>query len=104
MKLTLLPEAELEATEASLWYEGQREGPGGDFLVELRRALDRIRRDPHGATLLESYTGPYQIRRLLLKRFAYLVIYTDLADETLLVAATHARREPFYWLYRLSTE
>lgn len=82
-------------------------GLGGEFLAELRRAFNRLRRDPHGAAgaaLLESYTGPHEIRRLLLKRFPYLVIYTDVAGETLVVAVTHARREPFYWLDRLGRE
>ena len=101
MKFTLLPEAELEATQAAIWYEDQREGLGGDFLTELRRALDHIRSAPDGSARLESYTGPHEIRRSPLERFPYLAIYACRAEETLVVAVSHVRREPLYWLDRL---
>ena len=101
MRLTLTTEAELEASEAAIWYEDRREGLGGDFLTELRGALDRIRQAPQTAALLESYAGPYEIRRYRLKRFPYLVIYSCWPADVIVLAVSHVRREPFYWLDRL---
>lgn len=72
MRLTVLPEAELEASEAAIWYEVQREGLGGEFLTELRGALTRIPQAPQSAAVLESYSGPYEVRRYRLNRFPYL--------------------------------
>lgn len=102
MKLTLLTEAELEASDAAIWYEDQREGLGGDFLTGLRTALNQIRQAPQSASLLESYTGVYEVRRLRLNRFPHLLIYSCWPDEVVVVAVSHVRREPLYWLDRLA--
>jgi len=97
----LLPEAELEAALAAIWYDEQRAGLGDDFLAELQRALDRIHRGPTKLPKLESYSGPHDVRRCLLKRFPYLAIFVCRPDETLVVAISHARRRPLYWAERL---
>jgi len=102
VKFTVLPEAELEAAEAVIWYDDQRLGLGDDFLVELKQAFDRIGSGPDELPLLESYAGPHDVRRCMLKRFPYLVIFACRPAEVLVVAISHARRRPLYWLDRLS--
>lgn len=104
MTLTVLPEAELETTEAAIWYEDRRARLGDDFLAELRCAFDFIQREPQGSALLESYTGAFEIRRHRLKHFPYLVIYACLPSDCIVVAVTHVRRKPLYWLDRLGSE
>ena len=37
MNFTILPEAELEAAEAVIWYDEQRLGLGDDFLSNFSR-------------------------------------------------------------------
>ena len=101
MKFRVLPEAELEAAEAVIWYDEQCVGLGDEFMGELERALDRICGDPAGLPRLEAYNGQHDIRRSLLKRFPYLVIFVNRPDEAVIVAISHARRRPFYWLNRL---
>jgi hypothetical protein len=101
VNFTVLPGAELEAAEAVIWYDDQRFGLGDDFLVELRRVLNRIHRGPDELPRLESYVGAHEIRRCQLKRFPYLVIFAFRPDEVLIVAISHARRRPLYWLERL---
>lgn len=49
----------------------------------------------------ETYAGEHDVRRCLLDRFAYLIVFACLTDETLVVAVAHARRKPLYWLKRL---
>lgn len=102
MKVSVLPEAELEAAAAASWYDDQRPGLGDDFLVDVQQALDRIGNGPAELPCLESYAGAHDIRRCLLKRFPYLLIFVYRPDEPVVVAISHARRRPSYWLERLS--
>ena len=102
MIFTVLLEAELEAAEAVLWYDDQRLGLGDDFLTEVKQAFERIRRGPGELPRLESYTGKHDVRRYLLKRFPYLVIFACRPEEVLVAAVSHARRRPLYWLERLT--
>jgi len=44
--LEVRPEAELDALEAASWYEGDREGLGAEFLIELRTTFTRIEEGP----------------------------------------------------------
>ena len=54
----MLTEAEFETSDAAIWYEDQREGLGGDFLTELRAALNQIRQAPQSASLLDRLAPP----------------------------------------------
>lgn len=101
MKFAVLSAAELEAAEAAIWYDDQRAGLGDDFLTELRHALDRVRDRPAELSRLELYHGRHDVRRCLLKRFPYLVIFVCRPDEVVVVAISHARRRPLYWIERL---
>ncbi|MGE3639620.1 MAG: type II toxin-antitoxin system RelE/ParE family toxin [Pirellulales bacterium] len=101
MKLTILTAAKLEAAEAAAWYDDRRRGLGDEFLAEVADAFDHIRHDPQMSTRLEAYSGTHNVRRYVLKRFPYLIVYACLAEETLVVAIAHVRRKPLYWLERL---
>jgi plasmid stabilization system protein ParE len=102
MKLSILPEAELESAEAAAWYDDQLARLGDQFLSEVADSFAKIGSDPLSFSRLESYSGRYQVRRCILHRFPYLVIYTCRENEALVVAIAHARRRPLYWLERLS--
>jgi len=97
---TLL-EADAEVQEAILWYEGRRSGLGDGFVRELAQTFERIGQNPRSLALLEYYSGPHEIRRYLMRRFPYAVVYECRADEALVVAVAHLHREPLYWLGRL---
>jgi toxin ParE1/3/4 len=101
VKFTILSAAELEAAEAAAWYDDRVAGLGDQFLDELSEALISIRRDPQSFSRLETYQGAHEIRRRVLRRFSYLVVYLCRPEETLIVAICHARRKPLYWLDRL---
>jgi hypothetical protein len=104
MTLRILPEVELESAEAAAWYDDHQAGLGNDFLIEVESAIRRIGSDPHQFATLESYTGRYDIRRCVLDRFPYLVIFTCRPDEILIIALTHVRRRPLHWLQRLTSK
>lgn len=101
MKLTILREAELEAAEAAAWYDDCRVGLGDEFLSELSQAFANIAADPNALSRLESYHGTRDVRRCVLQRFPYLVVYACQPAELLVVAVAHTRRRPLYWLERL---
>jgi len=96
-----LPEADTEALDAALWYDEQRFGLGDDFLSERERAIERLEENPRGSPRLEYYDGPHEIRRVLMRRFPYAVIYQCRPDELLIVAVAHLKRRPLYWLGRI---
>ena len=101
MKLTILREAELEAAEAAAWYDDCRAGLGDEFLSDIADATARITSEPDMFSRLESYGGVRDIRRCVLRRFPYLVVFARFPDEALVVAVAHTRRRPLYWLERL---
>lgn len=101
MNVHLLPEALEEASNAAPWYDQRRPGLGDEFLAELQFALSAVEFRSHGMPALESYSGPHDIRRQLLKRFPYMVVIALRDEECLIVAIAHTRRRPLYWLNRL---
>jgi plasmid stabilization system protein ParE len=102
LKVRILSVAEAEATEAALHYEQRRPGLGERFLDELEHALARIRHDPELLARVENYAGPYDVRRCMLHRFPYIVVFLIHGEEAVVIAVSDARRRPFYWLDRLN--
>jgi plasmid stabilization system protein ParE len=100
MKLSIHPHAEAEVQDAAAWYERQRIGLGVEFLAEVDAALSRIRQSPSQFSRLETIAGEQNVRRLLLKRFPYAVVYESSSDTVCVLAVTHTRRRPNYWLRR----
>jgi plasmid stabilization system protein ParE len=97
-----LPAADLEIFEAAEWYDNQRPRLGDDFTEEVENAFDRICRDPLLYPRVEHFSARDDVRRCLLHRFPYLVIYRHRPDEILVAAVSHVRRKPYYWLERLA--
>jgi plasmid stabilization system protein ParE len=56
VELVIAPEAELDLTEAYVWYEGRRAGLGEEFLSSVDACLESIRRQPEMyAVVHENY-------------------------------------------------
>ncbi len=85
----LLPEAERELEDAFRWYERQRKGLGLEFLLAFDAVVENLRRLPEGHELVALRT-----RKVLLRRFPYLVLYAVEADRILVTAVFHGRRDP----------
>jgi hypothetical protein len=101
VNVTILREAELESAEAAAWYDDRQPGLGDEFLSAIGHAIVEIRSEPSSFSRLESYVGRHEVRRCVLRRFPYLIVFACRADETLVVAVAHLRRRPLYWLERL---
>ena len=101
MRFRLLAEAQAELIASAIWYDERQPMLGDEFLAVVRDAFTSIRESPEFLSQMEEYSGPWNIRRLLLKRFPFAVIVLCRPDETVVVAVAHTRRKPFYWLDRL---
>jgi hypothetical protein len=102
VRLIVLPEAELELTNAVFWYDDRRLGLGDEFTLEFERVRDRICDAPQQWARIGFYDGRHDVRRCFMHRFPYGVVFARRADEVIVVAVAHMRRPPLYWLERLS--
>ena len=96
MKIEFLEAAEIELDEAFKWYEAQQQNLGMQFLMEFDAAIRRISAYPKSYTLLDN-----EVRRCLIKRFPYGVLYGIDADTVVIIAVAHLHRKPNYWVTRL---
>jgi len=88
--------AEDEMIEAAVYYESQVIGLGEKFIETIERALFEIEKKP---TLWPK--EKYNIRRRVLSRFPFSILYVIDEDELVIVAIAHQRRRPHYWVGRL---
>jgi plasmid stabilization system protein ParE len=90
--LILLPRAEAELFDAALWYENERAGLGVAFEQDFDAIGSRIRAAPRQFPEIEP-----QIRRALFHRFPYAVFFVVEAEELVVIAVLHQRRDPDTW-------
>ncbi len=97
----LAPEALAEVDEAARWYDLQRPGLGYDLLDELEAVLLRVADAPTSFPRLRDVPDELDVRRCLMSRFPYGVVFTILTHCVRVVAFAHLKREPGYWLDRV---
>ena len=91
-----LSPAEEEMTQAALYYEAASSRLGRDFLDDVQKAIDRLRNFPQVGELVDS-----DLRRTLLHRFPFSIIYSQEENEIVVVAIAHHGRKPRYWHSRI---
>lgn len=98
--LQVLQLARQEIRDAAKWYESQQSGLGLQFTAELEATLTAIEQRPDRFPVLETIRTPRNIRRVMLDRFPYIVIYEILTERTVVLAVAHGSRRPNYWIRR----
>jgi len=101
VKVRILDVAEQEARDAAFWYDDQTLGLGEDFLTEYARRLQEITDAPERFPLLETNGTEFLIRRAILRRFPYAVVYQLASEDALVIAVMHLSQRPNYWISRL---
>lgn len=101
MDVRLAPEAMGELTEAALWYEQRSEGLGTELLDEVEQALPRIGALPKSFPRLADVPEDLEIRRTLLPRFPYALVFVVADEEVQVIAVAHTKRRAGYWLDRV---
>jgi plasmid stabilization system protein ParE len=91
-----LTPAEIEMTEASIFYEAATSGLSAEFLDEVQRVIDIIREHPELGRSIDQ-----GLRQILLHRFPFSLVYSVEVDTILIVAVAHQRRRPDYWRNRI---
>ena len=94
-------QAKREFAEAAIWYESNQPGLADHFLREVEQKLTLIREHPAAFPILQGVPRELEIRRSILHRFPYGLIFVELEDEIQILALSHHRRQPGYWLDRL---
>ena len=81
--------------EAARFYEARSEGLGFEFLDGVQSLIDLVRSHPKiGQSVGDG------IRRAVLRRFPFSLIYSEEAPEIVIIAVAHQKRRPGYWRHR----
>ncbi len=95
MKASFHRLAERELNEAARYYELESPGLGVAFLAEVEHSCKRITEHPQAAPVVAS-----AIRRHLLRRFPYALLYRPQGETVRILAVMNLKRRPMYWIGR----
>ncbi len=87
--------AKLELDDSTEFYDNQVSGLGKRFRIEVKSGIRRIRENPE--------TWPREkgeIKRYLLHKFPYKILYSIEKDYLYIIAIAHCHRRPDYWIDR----
>ena len=94
-RLTFRPAARVEILDARRWYEGQLTGLGRAFIAELEATLAFVRLHPR---MYVAVVPDGAVRRALLHRFPYAIVYEILpVGDLVVLACKHVRQEDVDW-------
>jgi len=95
MTVLFNPEAEAEFLAAVFYYEEQSPGLGEAFRTAVTEATAQVVALPFAWPV---HSG--RVRRCLVRRFPYGILYKAQANCIYVVAVMHLRRHPDYWKHR----
>ena len=97
------PTAREEYADAVLSYEAARPGLGEEFRDEVAVYVERAASGELPGTRLRTIHG-HSLRRLILHRFPYAIIFEIGTGECTVWAVAHSRRRPGFWRKRLRAQ
>ena len=97
-KIVIHPQVYHEIENGRAWYEERAEHLGDDFLGEIDQAIALIQEAPQRWPYCMKKQG---IRRFVIHRFPYAIIYRDSPDLIHIFAVMHMHRRPGYWKDRI---
>ena len=95
MRISFNPLAERELNDAAQYYELETPDLGGAFVNEIERTCRRIIEHPEAAPVAVG-----TIRRRLVNRFPYALLYSVHGETVRILAVMNLRRRPTYWVGR----
>lgn len=93
MKILFSKFAKQELDDAFAYYETEQPGLGFLFKNEIKSSLKRITEHPDAWSIEIN-----EVRKALLHRFPYKILYSIEKDCILILAIAHQHRKPDYWL------
>jgi plasmid stabilization system protein ParE len=95
MRFEFSPEAKAEFEDGERYYKRQFCELGVRFRADIKDALARLRHWPLAAPVERG-----DIRRMILSRFPYKLLYSVEGDCIYIIALAHLHRAPDYWIGR----
>jgi plasmid stabilization system protein ParE len=90
--------ARQELEDAVCFYEREYSGLGRRFKEEVRKAALRLAEYPKAWSIERG-----EVRKCLLHKFPYKLLYSVEEDHILVIAIAHQHRKPDYWVDRNET-
>ncbi|HXE55808.1 MAG TPA: type II toxin-antitoxin system RelE/ParE family toxin [Tepidisphaeraceae bacterium] len=87
-------QAEVDITDAALFYERQRAGLGHEFLSEINSALASAAENPFR---YPCFRRRPEVRRILAKRFPYRLFFVRRPGAIVVFRVLHAARDEREW-------
>jgi plasmid stabilization system protein ParE len=88
-------EAQAEFDEAFDWYEEQQPGLGVNFVNIVTNILEQISFMPQSCTIVFK-----DVRRAVVPKFPYSILYKIEANNIVVIAVFHSKRNPKIWQQR----
>ena len=93
----------LDELEAPIgWYDEQRPGLGDELLEEVDATFAALERGAVASVPARPGRKRRDVRRLMLARFPYAIVFIEHDDEVRVLAVAHHRRRPGYWRHRVT--
>lgn len=92
MDYSFHPAAEAELNDAIDYYESIQPGLGVDLADQVEQAVARAVKFPQAWSFIRK-----PVRRSLVKRFPYGVLYVEKKNSIFILAVMNLHREPDYW-------
>ncbi len=89
------PKARDEFEKSAQFYEGKFPGLGLAFVTEVEAAVSFVLTQPEAGVSVSS-----ELRRVLVSRFPFAIVYRVKGEIIHIVAVAHQRRHSDYWLDR----
>ena len=93
MKVVFTKFAGQELEDSVTFYEIELSGLGIKFKNEVEKSISRIIEHPKAWSVERG-----EIRRALLHRFPYKILYSIEKNHILIIAIAHQHRKPDYWI------
>ena len=97
MSYSFHPAAESEHLESVAYYESKRPGLGATYLAEFEKSMADVCEAPNRYPIKMEP----DIRRKIMKKFPFSILYRVASGSVQILAIAHHRRRPAYWLGRL---
>jgi toxin ParE1/3/4 len=88
--------AELEIIDAVSFFQSERPELGAALIDDIERAIHQILTHPLSCQLVNR-----TVRRKVLRRFPYNIMYSVKPEAIRILAIASQRRRPFYWRSRV---
>jgi len=84
--------AEFELNDTVVFFESKGAGLGARFLSAIEKAVAEIGQHSQASPIIRQ-----EVRRKVVRKFPYSILYTIKPDHIRVLAIANQKRRPFYW-------